>query len=54
MLFILYWKSTTLQHVMAESPENLKNTRLAALHLSKGALRQLEVYVNAAKKILEK
>jgi predicted neuraminidase len=43
-------ESLTLQHVMAESTENLRNTRLAVLHLSKGDISQLEHYVDAAKK----
>lgn len=51
-----YWdahallSSLTLNHVMAQSEENLRNTRLAVLHLSKGDLNAVKNYVDAAKK----
>lgn len=42
--------SLTLHHVMAQSEENLRNTKLAVLHLSKGDLNSIQRYVEAAKK----
>ena len=42
--------SITLQHVMAESEQNLLNTRLSILKLAKGNLEDLVYYVEAAKK----
>jgi len=41
--------SVTLQHVMAESEDNLRNTRLAILGLSRGDLNQLKQLVEHAK-----
>lgn len=41
--------SITLDHVMANSRKNLKKTRTAVLHLSKGDLNKLGEYVEAAK-----
>ena len=42
--------SITLRHVMAESEQNLLNTRLSILKLAKGNLEDLVYYVEAAKK----
>ena len=41
--------SVTLQHVMAESACNLRNTRIAILKLSKGDLEDLRILVARAK-----
>lgn len=42
--------SITLQHVMAESKQNLLYTRLSILKLAKGNFEDLVCYVEAAKK----
>lgn len=43
-------ESITPADVMAQSEENLRNTRLAVLYLSKGELTQLKEYTEAAKR----
>lgn len=42
--------SILLTHVMADSEQNLFNTQLSVLKLSKGNIKDLEHYVASAKK----
>ena len=43
-------KTITLNHVMANSQNNLDNTWIAILKLSQGDLNELDKYIDAAKK----
>lgn len=46
---ITHLASITLQDVMAESEQNLLNTRLAVLKLAKGSIDDLDYYIKSAK-----